>query len=83
MNIVGSPGAVTVTNNPQIVAGADKDRLTIRGTSNTNTVKFSNGTGLSLAGGLAAVLAEGDTLGLVYNYSTSVWTETSRNKGGL
>lgn len=77
MRIVGD-GAVTVTADPQLVAGATGDRMTLTGTSSTNTVTFVNGAGLDLQSS-SITLGDGDSLSLVYHSSTG-WVETSRNK---
>lgn len=81
MHIIGSGGAIVVTADPQIVAGADKNILTLRGTSDVYTVTFSHGRGLNLAGGISCQLGLGDVLTLVYVAASSVWVETSRDSG--
>ena len=83
MRIVSDGGAVDITANPQIVTGTDGYRLTLVGTSNTDTVQIDHGTGVSLSGEVSIVLTEGDKLTLVYNDSSSSWAETSRDKGGV
>jgi hypothetical protein len=73
--VVGS-GAVNITANPQIVAGIAGQRLTIIGTSDTNTVQFDDGTGLSLDGGNSMVLGLNSVIEFVYYNST--WIEVGR-----
>ena len=76
MKIVGSGGAIDITADPQISAGQEGDRITLEGTSDTNTVTLDNGTGLSLSSGYSMVLGVGDKITLVYKDST--WVECSR-----
>ena len=73
--IEGSGGAVTVTANPQIVAGTTVGQeLKLIGRNDTNTVTLANGTGLSLNGG--AVLAADNVLSLFWDGTN--WLETAR-----
>lgn len=73
--IVGSPGAVTVTANPQIATGTSVgQQLILIGTSATNTVTLADGTGLSLNGSWVG----GNNSSLILNWNGSVWTEISR-----
>jgi hypothetical protein len=78
IRLVGNAGAVTVTANPAIAAGSDGQELVLLGTSDTNTVTFSNGNGLSLASGVSFTMGAGDTLRLIYDAANSVWRELSR-----
>ncbi len=71
----GSPGAVIITANPQISPGTvDGQILRIVGRDDTNTLKFSNGNGLSLNGD--CTLGEDDVLNLYWD--TVNWVESSR-----
>lgn len=73
--VVGS-GAITVTANPQIEVGTVVGQeLILFGTSDSNTVTVSNGTGLGLNG--ACTLRNKASLYLVWN--GSIWCEVSRN----
>lgn len=73
--ITGSGGAVTVTANPQITAATSVGQmLHLIGQSNSNTVTFSDGTGLSLNGTWVAGLQS--VLNL--EWDGTVWVETSR-----
>jgi hypothetical protein len=73
--IQGSGGAVTVTANPQIAVGNYLGQtLLLINRSATNTVTFSNGTGLSLNG--AAVMGLDDALSLFWDGTN--WLETAR-----
>lgn len=83
MNVVGSPAAVDISANPQIVAGTDGAIVTLRGTSNTNTVKLEDGNGLSLTDDSPMILGEGDSITLIYSSADTLWREASRFKGGL
>lgn len=76
--IAGSGGAVDVSATPQVEAGdSDGDRLTLIGTSDTNTVTLEDGDGLSLNG--TCVLGAEDVLELVWSDDDSLWYETNRN----
>lgn len=77
MHVVGS-GATTVVGNPAIVAGNQGTILTLVGTSNTDTVKFTDGNGIVLTGGQPLTLSSGSTATFTYDSSASVWRETSR-----
>lgn len=73
--IVGSPGAVTVTANPQVAAGTNVgQQLVLIGTSATNTVTLADGTGLLLNG--SWVGSSNSALTLVWDGSN--WKEISR-----
>jgi len=75
--VQGSGGAVDISANPQISTGAfEGQELLIQGTSNANTVKLDQGTGLTLNGSIT--LGANDMIYLIYNNST--WVEVSRNK---
>jgi hypothetical protein len=74
--IKSNGGSVTVTANPQIVAGTILGQeLILFGTDATDKVRLSNGTGLRLNGN--CILSSGSSLYLVWN--GSVWAEVSRN----
>jgi hypothetical protein len=74
--IVGSPGAVSVSANPQISAGAFVGQeLVLRGTDDTKAVTIANGTGLLLNG--PCTLKSASCISLVWD-STN-WCEVSRN----
>lgn len=74
--VTGSGGAVDVSANPQIAAGAyTGQELILIGRSDTNTVKLENGAGLALNG--TCVLSEGSTIELVWDGSN--WAEVTRN----
>jgi hypothetical protein len=79
MRIAGSAGAVDITVDPQIVAGiADGQLVVLQGTSNTNTVKLDNGTGLKLSGAVSFTMGNGDMMSLMYDQGNAVWVEISR-----
>jgi len=77
MQIVGD-GVIDITADPQIAAGSDGDILTLEGTSDTNTVKLENGTGLSLISGESYIIKDNYIMTLVYDLSASLWREASR-----
>lgn len=73
--IQGSGGAVNITANPQIVAGTNVgQRLTLIGRSDTNTVQFDDGTGLSING--SCILGEDQVLKLMWDGTN--WIEIGR-----
>lgn len=74
--VQGSGGAVTITANPQISAGsAIGQTITVCAESNTNTVTFSNGTGLVMNG--SKTLLSGDCDRWIYDGSS--WNELPMN----
>lgn len=74
--IQGSGGAVIVSKNPQIAAGAAVgNELTLVGCDATKTVQLADGTGLSLRS--TVTLGLGSTLGLVWD--GTYWNEIYRS----
>lgn len=74
--VAGNGGPVTVTANPQIPVGTiDGQELILVGRDDTNTVTYSNGTGLSLNG--PVVLTEDLTIRLSWDGTN--WVEMSRS----
>lgn len=72
----GNPAAVSITANPQIVAGTIVGQeLVLQGTDNVATVQVNNGNGVELNG--ACVLKSGSRLKLIWD--GTVWGEVSRN----
>ena len=76
--VEGSGGAVDVTANPQVAVPTFPGVVivTIHGTSDVNTVKLQDGTGLSLNGDF--IMGAGHSLSLEYNSTDAIWRETSR-----
>ncbi len=75
--IVGSPGALTVTANPQIVAGTIVgQRLSIQGTDDAKAVTLTNGNGLSMNGDIE--LGQGDLI--LFFWDGVVWQEMYRRR---
>lgn len=80
--VVGNGGPITITASPPVVVsgmGAGQE-LKICGTSNTNTVTYTNGVNLVLNG--SATLGKDQCLNLLYAGSdgtNSSWIETSRS----
>ena len=79
MHVKGLP--TTVTANPQIVSGVQGTYLTLVGTDDVNYVTLKAGNGTDMLTDFQ--LKKGRVLSLVYNASSSKWTETSRYTGGL
>ena len=76
MRITGSNAAVTVTANPQIVAGKQSQVLTIFCVG--SDVTLSHGTGLNLMGSAGFVMRSGAILTCMYNSGDTAWQEVSR-----
>lgn len=75
--VEGSGGAINITANPQISApNKTSAKITIIGTSNTNTVTFEHGDGLVMNGPIT--LGEDDTITFIYNETN--WVEISRTE---
>jgi len=83
MLVQGDGGAIDITGNPQIVDGSDGNRITLEGTSDTNTLLLEDGNGLALAGGVSMTLKDNQTITLVYDSDADLWRETSRNTEGF
>jgi hypothetical protein len=79
LRIAGNGGAVNITADPQIVAGTAGQRLVLMGTSNANTVRFDDGTGLSLAGAVFFTMGNTDILELIYDAGSATWVEIGRS----
>lgn len=83
IKVAGTSGATTLTSTPQVsTANAkDGDIITIQGTSDTDTVVFTDeggATGSKLQlGGATRTLGVGDTLTLTYDSTTGYWYEVS------
>lgn len=90
MMVVSDGGAVDITADPQIVAGYNGQILTLRGTSNTDTVQLDDSGSMHLIGGQSMILGDGDTITLVYSnfttpvggWSISAWGTTGYGFGG-
>ena len=91
MFIVGSGGAIDITAVPQIVDGLQGDILTLTGTSDTDTVKFEDSSGIAMRSDKEIVLGDGDSITFVYNASfdtapggwgVSQWGQTGYGFGG-
>lgn len=73
--VVGSGGAVDLTSNPQVLAGTKAGQhCIIEGTSNTNTLKLDDATGLSLQ----ASRTLGDNQMLALRWDGTVWVEETQ-----
>ena len=70
--------AIDITHDPQItVAQIDGTKMTIIGSSDTNTLTLDDGTGLILSA--QCVLGIGDSITLIYISALSGWVEVSRS----
>lgn len=78
LRVQGSGGAVDITANPQIQDATDKNILILHGSDDTNTLKFDDGTGLSLNGGSSCTLGKGDKLVLQRDSNDDLWYELYR-----
>ncbi|MCE2928930.1 MAG: hypothetical protein LW817_04790, partial [Candidatus Caenarcaniphilales bacterium] len=81
LRVQGNGGPVTISANPQITTTSINDGqiLIIKGTSDTNTVTITNGSGVSLSDGLAFTLGQRDTITLYYDAVDNLWTEINRS----
>lgn len=71
--------AIDISANPQIVNGTPGQMITIIGSSDVNTLKLDDGTGLQLNGAASCTLGIGDTITLIYIAGTiNDWIELSR-----
>ena len=76
--VSGSGGAVTLDGTTAISDGAkDGQLIIVMGTDNTNTVTIPDGANTELAG--PVTLAAGESIGLIWDATTSAWTETRRS----
>ena len=69
MQVVSDGGAITVTATPSIVAGLQGDILTLTGTSDTDTITFTDAGGLALNDDREFTLRKGSSITFVYNAS--------------
>jgi hypothetical protein len=75
--VKGSSGAVTVSANPQVAVGNYVgQKLRVFGTNDTDTLKLSHGTGLSLLGA-DVILTDGDSIEFIWDGTN--WAETGRS----
>lgn len=80
MKVQGDGGAIDITASPQIVAGtADMETLTLKGESDTNTLKLDDGAGLALKDGLSFTLGDNDVIEFLWADDDSVWVEKFRS----
>ena len=80
MYIAGSNSNITVSANPQIVAGQQNDILTLACVG--SSITLANGNGVALMGSARFVMDSGSIITLIYSTGGSVWQETSRTKQG-
>lgn len=76
---VALSGAVDITANPQIVDGYSGQIVTFIGGSDSNTLTFDDGNGLSLPGG-QCILGQDDILVLRYHIWRDLWVEQYRSE---
>lgn len=80
MKVVSDGGPITISANPQIIGSAILgDLLTLRGTSDTDTISIIDGRGLRTHGGsghstgVPFTLADGDAISFVYTNVLQGW----------
>ena len=80
MRVKSNGGPITITANPRITPGQILgDLLTLRGTSNTDTITLLDGNGIRLFGGSGAsvgapfTLGDGDAISFVYTNVSIGW----------
>jgi hypothetical protein len=84
MQVVSDGGAIDIVANPQIVAGQQGDILTLRGTSDTDTIKLDDSDGLFANTDKQFVLGKDDVITFVYNdFSGTGYGEWGNMEWGL
>jgi len=88
MKIVSDGGAISIAADPQIIAGAILgDLLTLRGTSDTNTITLVDGRGIRTrdasgsATGLPFTLEDGDAISFVFTEIIIGWGSSGWGSG--
>jgi hypothetical protein len=71
--------AIDISADPQIADGTDGQIMTIIGSSDANTLKLDDGTGLQLAGGASITIGSGDKITLIYIAALDLWIEDGRS----
>jgi hypothetical protein len=79
IRVQGNGGAIDITANPQIAAHVDGKFIIVEGSSDANTVKLDDGTGLELAGGVSFTMGKLDVIAFTYNTTESLWVEQYRS----
>lgn len=79
MRIQGSGGPVTITANPQIVAGTDGQLAFIQGQSDSNTITIHDGDGLRLHSGSTLIIGDHDYIVMQYDGIADQWEEVATN----
>ncbi len=75
--IQGNAGNITVTHNPQVIAGAmDGETMELRGRNDSQTVTIADGTGLSLNGSMTIKADDSITL----RWDGTNWVEIARRE---
>jgi len=93
MKVISDGGAIDIIADPQIIVGQNGDILTLKGTSDTDTVTLDDTGTLHLNGGRGITLKDGDTITLVYTsfdnsgggiggWGSSQWGSTGYGFGG-
>lgn len=82
MKIVSDGGAISISADPQITAAQlSGDLLTLRGNSDTDSIKLVNGRGIRLKGGVDFTMQEGDAISFVFTTITIGWGEQAWGSG--
>jgi hypothetical protein len=74
MDVVSDGGAISISANPQIVAGLQGDILTLTGTSDTDTIKLTDHGYLNLHLNYPFTLKDGSSITFVFNTISTVPT---------
>lgn len=72
-------GNITISADPQISYGVEKQTLTLEGLSDTKTITLESARGLKLSGGTDFVLGENDIITLCFNNDQQLWIEHYRS----
>lgn len=76
MQVAGSNAVITVSANPQILAGQERQVLTLECVS--NAIVLQDGNGLRLHAGRPLTMTSGSIITFYYTSGATLWTETSR-----
>jgi len=81
MRVTGSNSAVTLSANPQIVAGQEGKVLTLFCTDSSITI--NNGNGVATIASTPIVMTSGSVSVFMFNSGNNAWNETSRVSQGI
>ena len=80
MYVMGSNANITISADPQIIAGTEGQQLTLVGAG--STITLTDGAGLALAADRPFRVGSNSIITFYYTSGAAVWQETSRTKPG-